>query len=188
METLYDILGVNKNATQQEIKKAYRSKSKSHHPDKVGENSMQQKINHAYSVLSNEVRKKKYDTTGEDKDVRRDTIIEDFIASIFVPIIEGNENVNSFNLISRGKNDITKYIDDVEFKIKNFRKDLQKYNYVLNRLKSRGDNTLIRLVNHKIDNLTFSVNFEKENVALANEVLVLLEDYNYSFDLSQYFN
>jgi len=52
-ETWFTILGVSKNATEQEIKEAYRTKAKIHHPDKGGDAKEFHKINEAYkSALS----------------------------------------------------------------------------------------------------------------------------------------
>ena len=47
----YEILGVNKNSSEDEIKKAYRKQSLKHHPDRGGNNEQFQKINTAYEVL-----------------------------------------------------------------------------------------------------------------------------------------
>jgi molecular chaperone DnaJ len=61
MENYYDILGVDKNATKEEIKKKYRELSKKHHPDKGGDEEVFKKINEAYSVLSDDNKKYQYD-------------------------------------------------------------------------------------------------------------------------------
>lgn len=61
MKNYYDILGVSKNATQEEIKKAYRNLSKKYHPDKGGDEAKFKEISEAYSVLSDENKKNQYD-------------------------------------------------------------------------------------------------------------------------------
>jgi len=61
LETYYDILGVNKEASKDEIKKAFREKSKLTHPDKGGNEEEFKKINEAYNTLSDENAKAKYD-------------------------------------------------------------------------------------------------------------------------------
>jgi len=66
-ETLYDILGVNKAASKDEIKKAYRNLSKQHHPDVGGDEEMFKKISNAYNILSDDEKKKNYDTFGDEK-------------------------------------------------------------------------------------------------------------------------
>ena len=59
----YDILGVEINATAEEIKKNFRELAKKTHPDKTKENSEQEmiKINKAYEILSDEEARKNYD-------------------------------------------------------------------------------------------------------------------------------
>ena len=58
----YDILGVNKNASQDEIKKAYRNLSKKYHPDRTGgDDSKFKEINEAYDTLGDEGKRRQYD-------------------------------------------------------------------------------------------------------------------------------
>lgn len=61
----YKILGVEKSASQDEIKKAFRKLAQQYHPDKpTGDEKKFKEINEAYTVLSNPEKKKQYDTFG----------------------------------------------------------------------------------------------------------------------------
>lgn len=65
----YEILGVNKNAAEDDIKKAYRRLAKKYHPDvnpgnKEAETRFKE-INEAYEVLSNVQKRQQYDRTGQ---------------------------------------------------------------------------------------------------------------------------
>ena len=62
----YNNLNVSKDATQNEIKKAYRKLAIKHHPDKGGDPEQFKKISVAYDVLSDTEKRKKYDTYGKD--------------------------------------------------------------------------------------------------------------------------
>ena len=58
----YQILGVNKSASHDDIKKAYRTLSKKYHPDRNGgDDSKFKEINEAYSILGDEQKRKEYD-------------------------------------------------------------------------------------------------------------------------------
>ena len=68
MASLYDTLGVNKNASADEIKKAYRKLAGKYHPDRnPGDASAEEKfkeVQHAYDVLADSEKRKQYDTFG----------------------------------------------------------------------------------------------------------------------------
>lgn len=71
MSNLYEVLGVNKNASDKEIKKAYRKLAVKYHPDKnpSAEEEAEEKfkkLSEAYTVLTDPQKRKVYDRYGEE--------------------------------------------------------------------------------------------------------------------------
>jgi DnaJ-class molecular chaperone len=66
-ENYYNILGVNENATKEEIKKAYRTLQMKYHPDRNPGNQeciiMTQKLNEAYEILGDDQKREEYNMT-----------------------------------------------------------------------------------------------------------------------------
>jgi DnaJ family protein A protein 2 len=62
----YDLLGVSKTATTDEIKKAFRKAALKNHPDRGGDKEKFQEIQNAHEVLSDEKKREIYDKYGEE--------------------------------------------------------------------------------------------------------------------------
>ena len=60
----YEVLGVSKGASADEIKKAFRRAAVEHHPDRGGDESKFKEINEAYEVLKDPGKKQRYDQFG----------------------------------------------------------------------------------------------------------------------------
>jgi curved DNA-binding protein len=91
----YQILGVNKNAGDEEIKKAYRKLAMKYHPDrnpnkKEAEERFKE-LNEAYAVLSDKEKRKQYDTFGKEgfhqrftqEDIFRGFDFDEILSSLF---------------------------------------------------------------------------------------------------------
>ncbi|MEK7536077.1 MAG: molecular chaperone DnaJ [Patescibacteria group bacterium] len=61
----YKVLGIEKNASKEDIKKAFRKLAGEHHPDRGGNESKFKEVNEAYQVLSNDQKRAEYDTYGQ---------------------------------------------------------------------------------------------------------------------------
>jgi len=64
MKDYYQILGISRDSSQDEIKKAYRKLAHKHHPDKGGDERKFKEINEAYQILSNAEKRAQYDRFG----------------------------------------------------------------------------------------------------------------------------
>lgn len=62
----YELLGVDKKASYDEIRKAFRKLALKNHPDRGGDKEKFQELNAAYEVLSDKEKRDVYDKYGED--------------------------------------------------------------------------------------------------------------------------
>lgn len=60
----YEVLGVNKSASADELKKAYRRLAVQHHPDRGGNEAQFKELNEAYEVLKDSSKRQRYDQFG----------------------------------------------------------------------------------------------------------------------------
>jgi molecular chaperone DnaJ len=60
----YEVLGVGKNASADEIKKAFRRLAVQHHPDRGGDEAKFREVNEAYEILKDDSKRKRYDQFG----------------------------------------------------------------------------------------------------------------------------
>jgi curved DNA-binding protein CbpA len=143
MMDLYKILGVPKNATKDEVKRAYRRKAKVHHPDAGGDPKNFKALVTAYTILFDEEKRRRYDDGESPESITKATMTEDqeimtIVMSLFVQLVP-NCNPKKDNVPKMMANQIAQNIAQIEEQIKAGPKVIQKFDEVLKRLKVKKD-------------------------------------------------
>lgn len=134
----YEVLGIQQEASQDEIKKAYRKAALRHHPDKAAAEDKDaahikfQEVAFAFAILSDERRRKRYDTTGRTEE-SLDLDDDDFDwMTFFKEQFEGvvtEETINNFANEYKGGDEERQAVLDAYVKVKGKMPSL--YDYVM---------------------------------------------------------
>lgn len=185
-ESLYDTLGVSNDATIEEIKEAYRNLAKIHHPDKEGgSHEKMEKLNKAYAVLKDERARKHYDETGEVDSMDFEKRFTAFAQDVFMRLVESHD-VKSTDLIGAFENHMNKLLLGNKNAKKDFEKKLERFNFVLERLKSKNNHNPIRIVlESNIAHAKQTLKAIDNDTEFINQCKTRLKDYTYDFDKAE---
>lgn len=136
----YDLLEIDKDATQEEIKAAYRRLSMEHHPDRGGDRDQFELIKKAYETLSNEERRERYDTTGMDED------FFSLAVNMAVAIFKQAMRSDPVNISEEINETIRDAISDSDNKIEMFQDQIKKHERMVSKIKSSPKNDFIKSV------------------------------------------
>jgi curved DNA-binding protein CbpA len=188
-KNLYEILGIDTTATEEEIKKAYRRRSMECHPDKNEgvETEDFHEVNLAYTVLMNRQKRATYDQTGSYdgqgkadntrveamKELQRVMIclLDDSDDSIFFENLPARV-LELFNLnIQKSKN----LIVDLKNSMRRVRRYKKRFHYK----KDDNNDFITKGLERKIYELSTSISGEVEKIRLFELMLELLSNYEY---------
>jgi len=180
---LYDILGLSKNASFDEIKAKYKSLAQQHHPDKEGgDPDLFKKIKHAYEVLSDPINRKKYDTTGyynQGPNIQTEAL--DQLSRLFFNLIP-NINADIDDLVLIMKNESRREKDNVNNNINTCNGYIEKLNKIINKIKKKkdgGENFLKMFAESQLKMRINELQNFKRQIEVLDIVIEILEDYQY---------
>jgi len=174
---LYKILGVAKDATKQEIRKVYKLKANKMHPDKEnGDEESFKQLKHAYEVLFDDERRKRYDTTGSDSkvpDINQEARSQ--LIAIFTFMVE---NEKKGDIIKLSKDHIESQTLLAENQKELEEKKLKVFEKKIGRVTSKGEMNLFEdVINQQISNCKAKIVQAEHFLSVSKLIIKLLNDY-----------
>lgn len=187
MKNLYEILDVPKDATEADIKKAYRKKAQISHPDKEGgDEELFKVVQKAYEILSDENKRRHYDETGEEsKDNLNNEVIESLIG-IVLNVIQGND-VKRNNILATAITLVNRQQDTHRSKRKQARLEHERLVEAARRITCvKGKENILKLaIESQANRIKIAIREIDKVLAIGEEILVVIADYSYETDQPQ---
>ncbi len=153
MGDLYSILGVSRDASLSAIRRAFRKKVRSCHPDSGGSVEAFNELKTAYDVLSDPDRRRRYDETGQlgdraSGDPHRTKIIEILAAGLDHALLKINASrtFRRADVIAVTQECLITMRSEAENRKKNFEAALDQANSFKNRFRASNDANLMEIV------------------------------------------
>lgn len=192
--SLYDIFGLDKDASPEDIKKAYRRLSKKFHPDlnkdDLDAEDKFKKLNEAYTILSDPKLREQYDRNGtcnQGQSIDLLSVAIEWVKDLFMTIIDNSPEdgpmIDPFELI---RQEIKNRNLSAKKTIKKARRDIKRYTKFKNRLIYKGNksNQLADLLMVKIAGFENTIRKTELNFQILDLMVDVLEDYDFILDMT----
>lgn len=174
-------LEVSIDATEEEIKIKFRSLAMIHHPDKGGDEEKFKRIKEAYELLTDPIRRKSYDMSGDaESNLAIRNAALDHISQMMSAIVPNFDSENE-NLIHIMHHEVTKIRQDMFNNINICNKHLEKLQKVVIRInaKHQKQNILLDHVHKQIETRTNEEVEFRRRIQICDLVIEILKDYEY---------
>ena len=176
----YTELDVPVDASLETIKQRYRTLAQMHHPDKGGDEELFKCIKLAYEILSDPIRRKQYDITGETTTTNAKDEAVANIVQILLHVVP-SFNVEQDDLIQLAEIETRTMLDLIHKDIgvtERYIINLEKVSKKL-RIKTEGENILNSFIINQIQQRKQELESLQRRVQICNLMLEILKDYEY---------
>lgn len=193
VETLYDILNVDKKASPDEIKKAYRKLASKYHPDK-GADSDEEKfkvICAAYGILSDPGKRERYDRGESAENIRKpEKTIEDQaidrILSVFLGVVENSAEVKSKDLVKEISKFMGKAISQFESERKTQTTHKEKFERIISKIVRKdgqeNENFFVSACRSQISASNREIEKLDKEILIVKKAIEIVNFYKYEFE------
>ncbi len=186
----YKTLKVNEDASQAEIKKAYKQLAQQYHPDKGGDKQTFQEITEAYQCLCNELTRTQYDNGTYNKHKRKyestEEKAEKILIEAYVTVIQSIDpsRIKYTNIIAKIESNLKDKISTIKKSKKAATQELTKQQEILSRLS--GSNELLMDITHRnISAIKQDLTAMQDNIQVIKTSIMMANDYSYRTDESK---
>lgn len=184
----YEILGVQKDATEDEINAAFKKKARKAHPDGGGSAEEFDMIKQAAVVLLDPEKRRRFDKDGIFDENKPDNttatalqrITMFFVQSIQATLTQSTLNLNQLDLIQGANSFFDLEIQNCHKRIFEIDNQIKQFEKVLKRLKTKRDKDIIRnMLNHHVSELKNGILAQKREITIYDQAKLVLKDYSF---------
>ena len=185
---LYQLLGVSVNASNTDIRKAYRKLSAQHHPDKEGgDRDKFEQVKLAYDVLIDPKRRKRYDATGRTDDDRiTSERIEMYLREMIKAVVEAerpdgtSDNPDGENIRDKMILSLMAARAQIGMERRKFERRLKRSKTLLRRFKPKeGYDPVGDALKDQVEKWEYELRMNDDAMQLSVETEKLLKTYDY---------
>ncbi len=183
-KTPYEVLGVPKDASAEQIRKAHRKRALETHPDREGDRDEFGGLSTAISILGNPAKRAYYDATGEEEPEVID-VFAPILTSAYMAIIQEaiNKNIDlaRVNVVDSVIGSVQKTLDMAKDNLASGKSTMKKMSRARGRLKEPG-NVFALCLDAEISRVQFEVNGLSEQVPQVEAALDYLKKCKYEVE------
>lgn len=187
---LYQLLGIQRNATMEQVKTAYRAKAQQIHPDRnktAGAEEKFKALQAAYEVLSDPDRRKKYDDTGnaDAEDPREEAYVK--LVMTFKAVVGQEFDVTRVDPVEGARQVIEATHQGLLERLDNIAAVIKKRKRILRRLRNTAgrENVLGVALEATITEMEEATVTAKKEIEIGRLMMKILDEYDY--ELGQFF-
>lgn len=178
-EDYFDALGVKRDATDEELRAAFRRKAKATHPDRKGGDNMQMVlVNRAYETLKDPERRKAYEQTGQDRPANFVSAAREMLVAKFMLFMVSEDSGDMINFamarIMEEKNKHRANLVEGKKAVSLLQKRIKKLKF-----KGRGTDFIRLAVEFEIQKVQHQVNIVQQTIDKLNCALEMAKDYEF---------
>ncbi len=188
-QTLYDTLGIDKDATADQIKQAYWDRARKTHPDhSPGHEDEFNDAAIAYQVLSIPQRRKDYDEIGfvntmtENETIKQEAYSR--ISEIFMAVVERlGPDIYTIDIISSIRNKSESAYKQLAAEADQAMKSITQWDKIRKRISFSGDgaNIMANVCDKQIEGLSAKIEMVQHQIKVAEKIKEVLVDYDWEF-------
>lgn len=178
----YDALGVERDASPDDVKRAYQRRARETHPDRGGSKEDFQNVSRAYRLLSDPGKRSRFDQTGSDTGPdNTEAMVFNAVGVVLLQILA---NGGHGDIIQQARSYFVNQREGLLRECANAETNITRYEKAAKRLtrKSKGRNVLSEMIVFESKKLRQRIDATQQQIAHFDRVMQFLKDYEYNVD------
>ena len=183
----YDILGVARDAGEEQIKAAYRKRAKAAHPDSGGDTDAFSQLQKAYELLLDPVRRKVFDDTGYDVELTDAVDLQALVAieKLITDMVLDEREPGTFDPVAKMRAALLEEIRKAHFSKSELERHSNRISLHLDRLGKRpGKDVVGHMLRARIKAIATAISETESKIGANERACDMLDGYLYVMDES----